>query len=640
MKIITKRLWQIAWAGFFTVFLSAGQLNAGPVPVTTRAVIPNQYIVVFRSGMDPDQVSNQLVSRWGVGLRFKYRNALQGAAMMIPPGLVERIRSDPRVAYIEQDVVVTAAAQTLPTGVNRVNADADPTANIDNVDDRVDVDIAILDTGADLAHPDLNIFSYAYCRLQGAFNYVCKENDSGADDGNGHGTHVSGIAAAIDNNSVVVGVAPGARLWVVKVLEDDGSGTGSQVIAGVDYVAGKASEIEVANMSLSISGSFQALDDAITNAASLGVTFVLAAGNDGVDVSQVSPAGHPSAITVSALADIDGVPGGAGSIGLNFGSCIEDRDDSFACFSNFGSGVDIMAPGVRIRSTLPGGGAGLLDGTSMAAPHVTGAAALYLAQNPGASPATVKAALLAAGDTTPCANSAAGTCADDPDGIQEPFLLLACDDIDGDGVCDDSDNCPLVANASQLDTDGDLSGDACDSDDDNDGLTDSFEQSIGTNTLLTDTDGDGLDDFTEVAFDGDATTYTPGADTDPLAADSDGDTLSDGQEVNSTGSSPLLYDTDGDGFDDGTEVASGKDPNDPASYPIIADADLNADGIVNAADVLVAQQIILGQRTPTAIELSHGDVAPLINGIPASDSQFNTGDLLLIERKALGIISF
>ena len=589
--------------------------------------------------MDTDQVSDQLMSRWGVGLRFKYRYALRGAAMMIPPGLVERIRSDPRVAYIEQDVVVTAAAQTLPTGVNRVNADADPTANIDNVDDRVDVDIAILDTGIDLTHPDLNVFNYAYCQQQG-IRYVCKEGDSAANDGNGHGTHVAGITAAIDNNSAVVGVAPGARLWAVKVLEDNGSGTGSQVIAGVDYVAGKASEIEVANMSLSVSGSFQALDDAITNAVAAGVTFVLAAGNDGQDVSQVSPAGHPSAITVSALADIDGIPGGAGSIGLNFGSCIEDRDDSFACFSNYGSGVDIMAPGIQIRSTLPGGGTGLLNGTSMAAPHVAGAAALYLAQNPGASPATVKAALLAAGDTTPCANSADGTCADDPDGVQEPFLLLACDDVDGDGICDDSDNCPLVANASQLDTDGDLSGDACDSDDDNDGLSDSFEQSIGTDTLLADTDGDGLDDYTEVAFDGDATLYTPGVDTDPLAADSDGDTLSDGEEVNSTGSSPLLYDTDGDGFDDGAEVASGKDPNDPASYPIIADGDLNVDGVVNTADILIAEQIILGQRTPAPVELSHGDVAPLINGIPASDGQFNVGDLLSIERKVLGIISF
>ena len=123
-------------------------------------------------------------------------------------------------------------------------------------------------------------------------------------------------------------------------------------------------------------------------------------------------------------------------------------------------------------------------------------------------------------------------------------------------------------------------------------------------------------------------------------ADSDGDSLLDGEEVNTTGSSPLLYDTDGDGFDDGTEVASGKDPNDPASYPIIADGDLNVDGLVNAADILIAGQIVLGQRTPTPIELSHGDVAPLINGIPASDGQFNAGDLLSIERKALGVISF
>ena len=638
MKTTTRRVPALLLGLMVTLMPWSLPLRAAlPAP---GSVIPDQYIVVYRPGVDPDRMIRRLSARFGISARFNYRHALRGSAMRIPASMLRLLRLDPDVAYVEPDRVVSLAAQTLPTGVNRVNADADPTAAIDNVDTRVDADIAILDTGADLTHPDLNIFRYAYCQQQGFFNYACVENDAGANDGNGHGTHVSGIAAALDNNIGVVGVAPGARIWAVKVLEDDGSGSLSQVLAGIDYVAANAAEIEVANLSLSTSTASQSLDDAIANAVAAGVTFTVAAGNSATDVSQVYPAGHPDVITVSALADFDGLPGGKGALSLNFGSCVENQDDSFACFSNYGSGVDIMAPGVQILSTVPGGGTGYKSGTSMASPHVAGAAALYLATNPGASPATVKAALLAMSDTTPCANSADGHCADDPDGIQEPLLLLACDDLDGDGVCDEVDNCPLVANPDQLDTDGDLAGDACDADDDNDGLSDDFELSIGTSTVLVDTDGDGLDDYAEVAYDGDATTWTPGLDTDPTLADTDGDGLSDGAELATHGTDPLALDTDGDGFGDGAEVAAGKDPVDPASYPLIGDGDINVDGFVDVRDVLLAQQILLGQRTPSAVELSHADTAPLINGIPASDGRFTLGDLLLIQRKALGLVAF
>lgn len=388
---------------------------------------PAKYIVVFHDGVDTDTTVDELAGRFNMAVRFRYRHALRGMAVSMPPQLLEQLAADPRVAYIEPDVVMSIAAQTVPTGIDRVDAELDPVAAIDNIDDRVDADIAILDTGIDLYHPDLNVFNYAACQPQGPF-YTCKENDTGANDINGHGTHVAGIAAALDNNIGVVGVAPGARLWAVKVLDDSGYDDGSKVLAGVDYVAAHADEIEVANMSLVGSGTFQALDDAISNSVAAGVVYTLAAGNNGKDVSGFTPAGHPDAITVSALEDYDGRPGGVSG---------NTQDDTFAGFSNYGAGVDIMAPGKAIRSTLPDAAYGKKSGTSMAAPHVAGAVALYLAHFPGATPAGVKSGLMNAGDPLPCANSTDGTCADDPDGIQEPLLLLRC--VDAVGGCADGD---------------------------------------------------------------------------------------------------------------------------------------------------------------------------------------------------------
>jgi len=633
-------------------------VNAAPPTMSDKSAVHQRYIVVFKTGSDSSIVSDELSRKHGLGLHYKYRHALNGMAVTIPEGKLEALRNDPNVLYVEPDKIVKAYAQTLPTGINRVEADLNSTASIDNVNNPLDVDIAIIDSGIDLNHPDINVFKYANCyKTNPAGSRVtCTEGDIGAEDISGHGTHVAGTAAAYDNNSGVVGVAPGARIWAVKVFPDDGNNLLSITLAGIDYVTANASQIEVTNMSLGFIGSSSSFDTAISNSVAAGITYVVAAGNELMDVANVSPGGHPDVITVSALSDWDGQSGGLGSGSVTLKNsdgttlCTENVDDSFACFSNFGTGIDIMAPGIAIRSTCIGGGTCLKYGTSMASPHVAGAAAIYKLNNPSATPAQIKAMLLADADPAPCANGVGGVCADDPDGVQEPLLKLPCTDNDSDGVCDNIDNCPLntnpgqedgdndgigdacdnclvtsnpdqldmdgdgvgdgcdncvsVSNLDQLDTDADTEGDACDIDDDNDGLTDIFEISIGTNTLLIDTDNDGLSDYTEIAYDGNATSYTPGQDLNPLSNNTDGDAYLDNADLY-----PINFN-----YEDGDLAPLG-----------------NPDGVVNAADLSIAIQIVLGNISQDLISLLHGDIYPVGN----PDGIIDTSDLILIKRRLL-----
>jgi subtilisin len=250
-------------------------------------------------------------------------------------------------------------------------------------DYRVDVDVAVIDTGVDFQHPDLNVVGGVNCAGGSPFTKKCK---SGGDDDHYHGTHVAGTIGAIDNGIGVVGVAPGARLWAVKVLNSQGSGYTSWIVAGIDWVAANAATIEVANMSLGGSGFNQAEYDAIQGAVNKGVAFAVAAGNSDDDASKYSPAAFDNVLSVSALADFNGLPGG-----LGHPTCRTDQDDTLADFSNWGSAVDIAAPGVCILSTYPleKGEYGTISGTSMASPHAAGALALLASANNPANAADV-----------------------------------------------------------------------------------------------------------------------------------------------------------------------------------------------------------------------------------------------------------
>jgi subtilisin family serine protease len=377
-------------ASAFAVQQDSGAIAARPA----LPVVPGKYIVVLQPGVDAASVA----IGHGAIPEQAYSHALNGFAGQLSPRQVAALRADSRVLSIEADQVVSIADQTTPTGIQRIFAPGNGNIDIDGADDwRVDVDVAVIDTGIDASHPDLNVVSSTNCSGGAPWRSSCK---SGGTDDNGHGTHVAGTIGALDNGTGVVGVAPGARLWAVKVLDSSGSGYMSWIVGGIDYVAANSNSIEVANMSLGCECASAAMNTAISNAVSKGVVFVVAAGNNGKDAGTFSPANHTDVITVSAVADFDGAPGSLADQTVSWSSCTENDDDSLACFSNFGSMVEIAAPGVLILSTVPGGYA-TYSGTSMASPHVAGAAALLASRTNPANKAgveTLRTTLMNAGN--------------------------------------------------------------------------------------------------------------------------------------------------------------------------------------------------------------------------------------------------
>jgi subtilisin len=448
---------------------------AGAAPNDAASQRRVAVIVLLADGVSADQ-ADEVARDHDADLGFVYEHALEGFSADVPEGRLAGLRNDRRVELVELDQVMTAQAQTVPTGVQRIGAETNTTIDIDRADDqRVDVDIAIVDTGIDAAHEDLHVVGGTDCSGGSPFKGEC--TDGSFADGHGHGTHVAGSAAALDNGLGVVGVAPGARLWGVKVLGDNGSGYTSWILAGIDWViakAGSVDQIEVLNMSLGGSGVQESYREAINTAVEAGVTVVVAAGNSSADASNYSPAFVPSAITVSALADSDGAAGGI----WDPDACRADQEDTFADFSNFGNSVDgspidLIAPGVCILSTVPGGYA-TYSGTSMAAPHVAGAAALL--RSAGRTHAQAETDLTDTG-------SIDWDSSDDGDPVREPLLdvstftpTMVDGSGSGDGPSDPTNSAPTASFTYAC---TDLACDFSDTSTDSDGTIASYSWDFG-----------------------------------------------------------------------------------------------------------------------------------------------------------------
>jgi Subtilase family len=344
------------------------------------------------------------------------------ATVVTPPTIVTPATSNAQPIGGASQISSTSTSSNTSGYSSRGNSIANqgPTTTSEQIEsesglnDFNNVDIAVLDTGISLIHPDLNVYR----------NVSFVDGTSSGDDDQGHGSHVAGIAAAKDNSIGVRGVAPDARLWAIKVCDKFGECKVSNQMKGIEYATKHANEIDVLNISIENPNS-PALNSVINEAVKAGITVVVAAGNSGSDASTVSPANNPNVLTVSAIGDSDGRCGGLGPAMEESDGKV--TDDTFAYFSNFGPEVKLAAPGVDIFSTYNGTDYALDSGTSMATPHAAGAAAVYKAQFPNASPAQIMAELEALGSTpsTQCDGGPRGYFTGDTDGINEPLLFAA-----------------------------------------------------------------------------------------------------------------------------------------------------------------------------------------------------------------------
>ncbi|MFJ8128995.1 S8 family peptidase [Streptomyces hydrogenans] len=339
--------------------------------------VAGSFVVI----LDASANKAELAKKYGGTLQRSYGSAVNGfSASGLSVDEAKRLAADPAVGTVVQNkrFTISETQEKPPSwGLDRIDqagTAADEKYTYPDAGGE-GVTAYVIDTGVRISHQDFG------GRASHGFDAV--DNDDTADDGNGHGTHVAGTVAGTAH-----GVAKKAKIVAVRVLDDNGSGTTEQVVAGIDWVTQHHSGPSVANMSLG-GGADEALDAAVKRAVDSGVTFAVAAGNETSDAGQGSPSRVPEALTVAS----------------------STKDDEQSEFSNFGSVIDLYAPGSEITSAWNDSDTGVktISGTSMASPHVAGAAALYLAGHPSATPADVAAALTGGATEGAIKNPSSGT---------------------------------------------------------------------------------------------------------------------------------------------------------------------------------------------------------------------------------------
>jgi subtilisin len=332
-----KRLLSLITCIVLIVALASTSFAYGEKSKDTPMLKP--YFVSFDTKVDLN-----IIKSFGGEVKRQYKY-MPVVAVNLPETAVQALSNNPKVDYIEEDGNVQAIGQVMPWGIAHVNADEVHQTGVVGSG----VKVGIIDSGIDYTHEDLSV--------SGGISYVQETTDYMDD--NGHGTHVAGTVAAVDNTVGVLGVAPNVHLYGIKVLDSFGSGSYSDVVAGIEWAV--SNNIDIVNMSFGGSSGSRTLQTAVDDAYNKGMLLVAAAGNSGYDRKGTIgyPAKYDSVIAVGAV----------------------DQQNNRANFSSVGRELELMAPGVSILSTIPGG-YDLYNGTSMASPHVAGVAALVWDENP------------------------------------------------------------------------------------------------------------------------------------------------------------------------------------------------------------------------------------------------------------------